>query len=72
MNYTAGEWTEAFLMQAWVRKHQTLAGYTKWLKTPRVIDGVNAGEPIAPRELRETGHDILMTEITGVAITEPQ
>jgi hypothetical protein len=71
MTYTAGEWTEALLMQAWVRKHLTLAGYSKWLKTPLVINGVNGGQPIAPRDLRESGLDVLLTEITGVAFTEP-
>jgi len=51
--------------------HLTLAGYSKWLKTPLVINGVNGGQPIAPRDLRESGLDVLLTEITGVAFTEP-
>jgi len=72
MVYTAGEWTEAFLMQAWVRTHRTLAGYSAWLKTPVVIAGVNGGEPIAPRELRESGRDVLLGEITGHPIAESE
>ncbi len=65
MNFTAGEWSESFLMQAWVRRHRSLIGFTAWLHQPTVIAGVNNDEPIAPYDLREGALGELLDVLTG-------
>lgn len=71
MAFTAGEWNESFLMQAWVRKNGRLRGYSKWLRTPRVFEGVADGRPVTPYEIRELALDVLLEAITGSAVHEP-
>lgn len=71
MAFTAAEWNEAFLMQAWVRREGRLKGFTDWLRTARVIPGVNGGRPIAPYEVRAGAVDALLVLITGEDIAEP-
>lgn len=71
MAYTAAEWNEAILMQAWVRREGSLHGFTNWLREECVIPGVNGGLPIAPYEVREGALDALLTAITGAEVFEP-
>lgn len=71
MAYTAAEWNEAFLMQAWVRREGRLKGFTDWLRTEQVIPGVNGGRPIAPYQVREGALDVLLQIISGRAVVEP-
>ncbi|MDQ3342978.1 MAG: hypothetical protein M3524_05335 [Actinomycetota bacterium] len=71
MTYTAGEWAESFLMQAWVRRHRTLKGYSAWMHTPTLIPGVGSGQPVAPYAVRAGALDILLELISGVRLIEP-
>lgn len=72
MAFTASEWTEATLMQAWVRKNGKLAGYSKWLRTPISIPGVGGqGELTKPYDVRAGAADALIELITGLPIIEP-
>jgi hypothetical protein len=71
MAFTQTEWEEAYVMQAWIRTHGSLAGYSDWAKEPRVIPGVNAGEPIAPVAVRATAREALIELITGHPTVEP-
>jgi hypothetical protein len=72
MVYTHAEWNESFLMQAWVREHQRLNGFTTWMHQEQVIPGVSQdGELIKPADLRVGAPDILMAMITGNEISEP-
>ena len=72
MSFTAKEWYEAFLMQAWVRKHRSLKGYSAWMRTPIQIVGVGAeGEWVTPYSVRTSGYDALMELITGEPLVEP-
>lgn len=71
MAYTAAEWNEAYLMQAWVRRHGELKGFSEWLRTPQVLPGVNNGQAIAPYEIRAGALDVLQAVITGQSIIEP-
>lgn len=64
MAYTASQWNEAFLMQAWVRKHGTLAGFSTWMQTPLTIWTINANEATVPQEVVTGALDILLEEIS--------
>lgn len=72
MAFTAAEWNEAYLMQAWVRRHRKLKGFSDWLRTPQVIPSVNGHEPVAPYDVRGGALDALLTLITGAEVYEPQ
>jgi hypothetical protein len=71
MAYTAAEWSEAYLMQAWVRRYGKLKGFSAWLREPRVLPGVNGGEPVAPSEVRAGAADVLLAVIAGEPLEEP-
>lgn len=71
MAFTTGEWSESFLMQAWVRRDRSLKGYSEWMRTPTCIPGVNDGRPIAPYEVRAGALDALLGLIRGEALEEP-
>lgn len=72
MAFTAQEWSEAYLMQAWVRRHRSLCGYSKWLRTPIEIVGVGApGESVVPYHVRAGAFDALLAAIMGEPIAEP-
>jgi hypothetical protein len=68
MAYVQAEWNESFLMQAWVRKHQKLSGYSDWLRNPQIIKSIDAESPIIPRDYRDGAHDALLEAITGEAV----
>jgi hypothetical protein len=71
MAFTASEWNEATLMQAWVRKNGSLAGYSKWLRTPISIPGVGGhGKLVKPYDVRAGAADALIELITGLPIIE--
>jgi len=70
MAYTANEWNESFLMEAWVKENKRLKGYASWLRTPIRIPGINGGNPVAPYDIR-SALDVLLELITGQAIVEP-
>ena len=59
MSYTLSEWSESFLMQAWVRRFGTLKGYSNFLRTPVEIPGL-AGGPAIPYEVRAMARDELL------------
>jgi hypothetical protein len=72
MSFTTAEWHESFLMQAWVRKHGSLSGYTNWAKTPISIPGLGTpGELTAPYEVRASANDALLELITNQPVIEP-
>jgi hypothetical protein len=72
MTFTAAEWNEAFLMQAWTRSHRSLVGYSKWMRSPTVITGVGqVGELVKPYEVRASALDALLELITGQETIEP-
>jgi hypothetical protein len=71
MAFTAAEWNESFVMQAWVRKKGSLAGFSEWSQTPQVIPGVNAGRPTKPYDVRAGALDALLELISGVPVEEP-
>ncbi|MFF7176403.1 hypothetical protein ACIP8U_25945 [Streptomyces pseudovenezuelae] len=50
MALTQDQWQESFLMQAWVRRHQTLKGFTAWMRTAKSVAGIADGAPIIPYE----------------------
>lgn len=62
MSYTLSEWSESFLMQAWVRRFGTLKGYSNFLRTPVEIPGVDGG-PAIPYEVRAMARDELLEMI---------
>jgi hypothetical protein len=72
MAYTAAEWNEAFLMQAWVRRHGRLTGFSDWVRAPKVIPGVGGGEPVAPYDVRAGALDALLALITDELTQEDQ
>ena len=72
MGFMAAEWNEAYLMQVWVRRHGSLAGYSKWMRTPTVIAGVGqTDELVKPYDVRAGALDALLGLITGQKIIEP-
>jgi hypothetical protein len=72
MAFTSAEWNEAYLMQAWMRKHGSLDGYSKWMCTPTVIAGVgHADELVKPYDVRPSALDALLELITGQETMEP-
>lgn len=71
MAYTQEEWNESFLMQAWVRQNGTLRGFTNWLTTEQVIEGIGDGNPVVPRNYRAAALDALLEAITGEPVEEP-
>lgn len=72
MAFTQEEWSESFLMQAWVRKNGTLSGFTDWLKTEQVVSGLGDGRAVIPRDYRAAALDVLLAAITGHPVEEPQ
>jgi hypothetical protein len=48
MVFTQSQWNEAFLMQAWIRKHRTLKGFSAWMKTPCIVPQLNASQDVIP------------------------
>lgn len=71
MAYTAAEWNEAYLMQAWVRRHGQLKGFSDWLRALQAIPGVGGGQPVAPYEVRAGAFDALLALITDEPVDEP-
>lgn len=71
MAYTMEEWHEAKLMQAWVRKHGKLKGFSTFLRTPVNVPGVGDGLT-APYEVRAGAIDALLELITGDPVLEPE
>jgi hypothetical protein len=72
MGFTAAEWNEAYLMQAWLRRHGSLDGYSKWMRTPTELTGVGlADELVKPYDVRSGALDVLLESITGQKIIEP-
>jgi hypothetical protein len=63
MAYTASQWNEAFLMQAWVRTHGTLEGFSNWMKSPMSIPSLDAYELVVPQEIVTGAVDVLLNEI---------
>lgn len=72
MAYTAGEWSESFLMQAWVRRHGSLRGFTDWLRSEQIIEGINAGDPVVPYDVRAGALDVLLSSISGEPVLEDE
>ena len=66
MAYTTNQWNEAFLMQAWVRKHLTLKGYSRWLKTPCVIKALDEEQPLVPADYLTGALDVLIDAVTAM------
>jgi hypothetical protein len=58
MAFTQKQWNESFLMQAWVRKHGSLKGYSNWQKTALVVPAL--GGEIIPDEFILSSHDVLI------------
>ncbi|MFF4563019.1 hypothetical protein [Streptomyces sp. NPDC001435] len=48
MAFTQDQWHESFLMQAWVRRHRSLKGFTEWMRSETCIAGIADGVPIIP------------------------
>ncbi len=71
MAYTAAEWNQAYLMQAWVRRHRRLEGFSAWLRDPQLIPGVANGVPISPAEVCAGALDALLSLIGEDEIIEP-
>lgn len=72
MAYTHNEWYEAFLMQAWIRRHRSLKGYSAWLRTAIDLPTVGApGELVKPYDVRGSANDVLLQLITGEHVDEP-
>ena len=71
MAYTTNEWNEALLMQAWVRKHNKLKGYSRFMFTAVNIPGVGDG-PVRPYDVRVGAFDVLLELITGEPVLEPE
>lgn len=71
MAFTAAEWNESYLMQAWVRKNGNLKGFTKFLGTPIDLPGAGEG-PVRPCDVRVGALDLLLETITGEAVREPE
>jgi hypothetical protein len=72
MAQTQDEWNESFLMQAWVRQNDTLKGFTDWIRTPRIIEGLGQGRPVVPGDFRTGALDVLLAAITGTEVKEPE
>lgn len=70
MAFTAAEWNESYLMQAWVRKHGKLKGFTKFMRNEILLPGVGSG-PVRPSDVRVGALDRLLEAITGEAVQEP-
>lgn len=72
MAFTAAEWNESFLMQAWIRENEgRLKGYTNFMRTPVALEGVGE-DPVVPYDVRVGALDKLLEAITGRAIDEPE
>ncbi|MFD4540876.1 hypothetical protein [Streptomyces bauhiniae] len=63
MAFTQDQWHESFLMQAWVRRHRTLKGFTTWVRTKKVIDGIAQGVPVIPYDYLTSAIDELIHAI---------
>lgn len=63
MAYTASQWNEAFLMQAWVRKHGTLEGFSNWMSSPISIPSLDDNELVVPQEHVTGALDVLLDEV---------
>lgn len=70
MGFTMAEWNESFLMQAWIRRHKSLKGYSTWVGTPQIVPGVNDGNPVAPYAVRAAALDALLEMVSDFAIEE--
>ncbi len=57
-------------MQAWVRTHEGLRGFSDWMKTPTAIPDFSEDGLIEPRTLRLDAPDVLLAIITGDAVEE--
>lgn len=71
MAFTQAEWSESFLMQAWVRRYGSLKGFTSWMRSPQIIEGLSNGSAVIPAEYRAGALDALMYAISGQPVTEP-
>jgi hypothetical protein len=72
MAQTQDEWNESFLMQAWVKQYGNLRGFTDWMRTPKVIEGLGRGLAVIPADYRTGALDALLAAITGTEIKEPE
>jgi len=68
MAYVQAEWNESFLMQAWVRKYESLRGFTQWLRSPQLIKAIDAERAVVPADYRDGALDALLEAITGEAV----
>jgi len=57
-------------MQAWVRTHEGLRGFSDRMKTPTAIPDFSEDGLIEPRTLRLDAPDVLLAIITGDAVEE--
>ncbi|MEV7347133.1 hypothetical protein [Streptomyces sp. NPDC093544] len=66
MAFTQDQWQESFLMQAWVRRHRTLKGFTAWVKSERSIAGIAGGVPIIPYKYITSAPDEIIQAISSM------
>lgn len=71
LTYTADQWAEADLMQAWVEKNGILGGYTQWLKKDVIPHPLAPSRSIRRDELLASRPDILMEMLNGAPVSEP-
>jgi len=57
-------------MQAWVRTHEGLRGFSDWMKTPAAIPDFSEDGLIEPRTRRLDAPDVLFAMITDHAVEE--
>jgi hypothetical protein len=63
MVYTAHQWNEAFIMQAWVRRFKSLEGYSDWMSSPQLVPSLNASQAIVPNDYVTGALDDLLDEV---------
>lgn len=72
MAYTYTQWQEAFLMQAWVRSHGSLKGYSKWIRGEQVIPALDLSKPVVPYNYLAGALDVLLEVVSGEKMQEPR
>lgn len=65
MAATQHQWNEAFLMQAWVRKHRKLKGFSTWMRSEVVIPSINSEVAIVPSNYVTSSTSELLLEISA-------
>lgn len=71
MAYTQTQWQESWLMQAWVRTHGSLKGYSDWVRGSHVIPALDPNNPVTPYDFLAGALDVLLEHVTGETTVEP-